>query len=47
MSLWLSYVLVCVLKGEDGEAGDPGAVGLPGRIVSVFCSIMGGRVMIL
>lgn len=27
---------LCVLKGEDGEAGDPGAVGLPGRIVSVF-----------
>lgn len=39
MSLWISYVLVCVLKGEDGEAGDPGAVGLPGRIVSVFAQL--------
>lgn len=32
----MSFMSLCVLKGEDGEAGDPGAVGLPGRIVSVF-----------
>lgn len=30
------HISFCLSKGEDGEAGDPGSVGFPGRIVSLF-----------
>lgn len=31
------HISFCLLsKGEDGEAGDPGSVGVPGRLVSLF-----------
>lgn len=36
MIVWTFSASLCVLKGEDGEAGDPGTVGLPGKIVSVL-----------
>lgn len=36
-SFWIIHTFVSVLsKGEDGEAGDPGPVGFPGKIVSLF-----------
>ena len=37
-SLFLVFLThsFCLSKGEDGEAGDPGSVGVPGRTVSCF-----------
>lgn len=31
-----SHIIFCCSQGEDGEAGDPGSAGVPGRIVSLF-----------
>lgn len=35
------HISFCVSKGEDGEAGDPGSVGVAGRIVSLFAPFRG------
>lgn len=39
------HISFCLSKGEDGEAGDPGSVGVPGRIVSLFPPF-GGHIFI-
>lgn len=36
-----SHIIFCCSQGEDGEAGDPGSAGVPGRIVSLLAPFKG------
>lgn len=40
-SLDFSHISFCCSQGEDGEAGDPGSAGVPGRIVSLLALFKG------